>query len=201
MFARSHRGTRKRLSHFGGRRAFVSACHPITIETPHDTTQAWIFAIPYPSRSKSSKGDSRSTHASDREDPGTTTEEAEIAILKEARLDGIHACLQRQKAWWKVDPVERRRMVMTRTSSRSIHPHLPHRSHPAIAGNSMVRGRYSPDCPTFQHSLNKPSRFCHSGPRPRDPSSRRGRTKHRRREKIGLEVHCVCDGQTIPPWS
>jgi hypothetical protein len=152
----------------GCRRSATSP--PSTFHT--DATQTWVLAMPYRSRSKNLNIDSRSTDASEREDPGAIAEEAESAIPKEARLVRVPAHLQRPKAWRKADPAERRRAVTTRKLSRAIHPHLRHRSHPAMARNSTVRGRCSSDCPTSHHSFDKRSHFCHSWSQPRDPSSR-----------------------------
>ena len=68
-------------------------------------------------------------------------------MLREARLVRVPAYLQRPKAWWRADPVGRRRAVTRRKSSRTIYPHMCHRSRKTIKGNAKVRERCPSDCP------------------------------------------------------
>ena len=66
---------------------------------------------------------------------GRIVEKRENTILRQMRLARAPTCIQRPRTWRKVGPVERKRMVTARKSSRSIHPHPHHRSRSAITGS------------------------------------------------------------------
>jgi len=65
-------------------------------------------------------------------------EEGEEMVPKEAKLVKVPTYIQRPRTWRKVDPAKRRRMATARKLSRSIHPHLRHRSRTEIVGNPTV---------------------------------------------------------------
>ena len=121
-------------------------------------------------------------------------------MSKKARLARAPTYIQRPRVWQKVVPVERRTMARAGKLSRSIHPHLPHRSHTTIAGNPTVREHNSSSRPVPDRSFSERDHFSRSRSRPRDSPSKQERTEHRRQEQLEVEVDRVCHGQNIPPW-
>jgi len=118
---------------------------------------------------------------------------------KKAKLARAPTYIQRPRVWQKVGPVERRTMEKAGKPSRSIHPHLPHRSRTAIAGNPIVCEHNSSGLPILDRFFSEYNHLRRSRSRPRDSSSKQERTEYRRRRKIELEVDRVCHGQTVPP--
>ena len=119
---------------------------------------------------------------------------------KKAKLGRAPTSVKRLRMRWKADLVERRRVAKATKLSRPIHPHLRHRSHTAIAGNSTVCEQCPFSRSTFHRPFSECSHSCSFRACPNGSSTQQERTEHRRRRQIEPEVHRVCHGQTIPPW-
>ena len=119
---------------------------------------------------------------------------------KKAKLGRAPTYVKRLRMRWKADLVERRRVAKAKKLSRPIHPHLRHRSHTAIAGNSTVCEQCPFSRSTFRRSFSECSHSCRFRACPNGSSTQQERIEHRRQGQIEPEVYRVCHGQTIPPW-